>query len=116
MSLEKFIEYLDIEKNYSKHTVIAYKTDLINFQDFLIDSNYKVEIESARKETYPIPGENQIVELSTIKKDLIRRDFNINAMAIELKDNRLIDLFSGSDAIENMKMDFLHKSSVLEAN
>ena len=47
MSLEKFIEYLDIEKNYSKHTVIAYKTDLINFQDFLIDSNYKVEIESA---------------------------------------------------------------------
>ena len=47
MSLEKFIEYLDIEKNYSKHTVIAYKTDLINFQDFLIDSNYKVEIEYA---------------------------------------------------------------------
>ncbi len=35
-------------------------------------------------------------------------------MAIELKDNRLIDLFSGSDAIENMKMDFLHKSSVLD--
>ena len=47
MSLEKFIEYLDIEKNYSKHTIIAYKTDLINFQDFLIESNYKVEIESA---------------------------------------------------------------------
>jgi len=35
-------------------------------------------------------------------------------MAIELKDNRLIDLFSGSDAIEKMKIDFLHKSSVLE--
>ena len=35
-------------------------------------------------------------------------------MAIELKDNKLIDLFSGSDAIENMKIDFLHESSVLE--
>ena len=45
MSLEKFIEYLDIEKNYSKHTIIAYKTDLINFQDFLIESNYKVEMD-----------------------------------------------------------------------
>ena len=80
----------------------------------LIINGIKVDIASAREETYPIPGENPIVKLSTIKKDLIRRDFNINAMAIELKDNKLIDLFSGSDAIENMKMDFLHESSVLE--
>ena len=80
----------------------------------IIINGIKVDIASARQERYPIPGENPIVELSTIKKDLIRRDFNINAMAIELKDNRLIDLFSGSDAIDNMKMDFLHESSVLE--
>ena len=80
----------------------------------VIINGIKVDIASARQERYPIPGENPIVELSTIKKDLIRRDFNINAMAIELKDNRLIDLFSGSDAINNMKMDFLHESSVLE--
>jgi len=80
----------------------------------VIINGIKVDIASARKETYPIPGENPIVELSTIKKDLIRRDFNINAMAIELKDNKLIDLFSGSDAIDNMQIDFLHESSVLE--
>jgi len=80
----------------------------------LIINGLKVDIATAREETYPIPGENPIVKLSTIKKDLIRRDFNINAMAIELKENRLIDLFSGSDAIANMKMDFLHKLSVLE--
>ena len=80
----------------------------------VIINGIKVDIASARQERYPIPGENPIVELSTIKKDLIRRDFNINAMAIELKDNRLIDLFSGSNAINNMKMDFLHESSVLE--
>ena len=86
----------------------TYKTS-----EVIIDS-LKVDIASAREETYPIPGENPKVELSTIKKDLIRRDFNINAMAIELKDNKLIDLFSGSDAIENKKMDFLHEASVLE--
>ncbi|WP_269624258.1 CCA tRNA nucleotidyltransferase [Prochlorococcus marinus] len=80
----------------------------------VIINGLKVDIATARAETYPMPGENPIVEISTIKKDLIRRDFNINAMAIELKDNRLIDLFSGSDAIENMEMDFLHESSVLE--
>ena len=86
----------------------SYKTSEI------IINGLKVDIASAREETYPTPGENPIVQLSTIKKDLIRRDFDINAMAIELKDNKLIDLFSGSDAIENMKMDFLHKSSVLD--
>ena len=86
----------------------TYKTS-----EVIIDS-LKVDIASAREETYPIPGENPTVELSTIKKDLIRRDFNINAMAIEMNDNKIIDLFSGSDAIENMKMDFLHEASVLE--
>ena len=80
----------------------------------IIINGIKVDIASARKETYPIPGENPIVISSTIKNDLIRRDFNINAMAIELKDNTLIDLFSGSDSINNKKMDFLHESSVLE--
>ncbi len=70
---------------------ITYKTSEV------IINGIKVDIATAREESYPIPGENPIVELSTIKQDLIRRDFNINAMAIELIDNKLIDLFSGSD-------------------
>ncbi|MBW3041360.1 CCA tRNA nucleotidyltransferase [Prochlorococcus marinus] len=86
----------------------TYKTSEITIDDI------KVDIASAREETYPIPGENPLVELSTIKNDLTRRDFNINSMAIELKDNKIIDLFSGLDAIENMSIDFLHESSVLD--
>ncbi len=86
----------------------AYKTSEITIDGI------KVDIASAREETYPIPGENPIVKSSTIKNDLIRRDFNINAMAIELKESKLIDLFSGLDAISNMKIDFLHESSVLD--
>ena len=74
----------------------------------------KIDIASAREETYAIQGENPIVESSTIKNDLIRRDFNINAMAIELKENKLIDLFSGLDGISNMRLDFLHELSVSE--
>ncbi|WP_299045642.1 tyrosine-type recombinase/integrase [uncultured Polaribacter sp.] len=34
--IESFLEYLTIEKKYSKHTVSAYKNDLTSFQDFLI--------------------------------------------------------------------------------
>jgi len=46
MFLEKFIEYLRVEKNYSIHTLKAYKTDLNNFQKFLVDSNFNVKIEN----------------------------------------------------------------------
>ncbi len=86
----------------------TYKTTEITINEI------KLDIASARIETYPIPGENPIVESSTIRNDLIRRDFNINAMALDLKKNKIIDLFSGLDAISKMKIDFLHKSSVLD--
>ncbi|MBM3245131.1 MAG: tyrosine recombinase XerC [Candidatus Omnitrophica bacterium] len=33
--IEKFIRYLEIEKNYSKHTVLNYKLDLEDFRSFL---------------------------------------------------------------------------------
>ena len=33
--IEKFIRYLEIEKNYSKHTILNYKLDLVNFKNFL---------------------------------------------------------------------------------
>ena len=46
MLVEKFIEYLRVEKNYSNHTITAYKTDLNNFNDFLIQSGTKTKIEN----------------------------------------------------------------------
>jgi tyrosine recombinase XerC len=33
--IEKFVRYLEIEKNYSKHTILNYSLDLNNFQEFL---------------------------------------------------------------------------------
>jgi len=32
--INAFLEYLSYEKHYSKHTVLAYKTDLLSFRDF----------------------------------------------------------------------------------
>lgn len=49
----------------------------------------------ARKEIGYIPGTRQpILELGTIEDDLIRRDFTLNAMAVD-EDGELIDLFGG---------------------
>ena len=46
MLIEKFIEYLRVEKNYSNHTITAYKTDLNNFNDFVIQSGTKTKLEN----------------------------------------------------------------------
>lgn len=45
-TVDKYIEYLRYEKNYSYHTEISYYRDLIQFRDF-IESNYTdVELET----------------------------------------------------------------------
>ena len=51
MYIESFLEYLLLERNYSKHTVQAYKTDLNSFQmfcaesfgnEYIVDVNYSM--------------------------------------------------------------------------
>ena len=34
MTITSFLDYLNLEKKYSKHTIIAYKKDLYSFQEF----------------------------------------------------------------------------------
>ena len=34
--VDAFLEYLTLEKNYSHHTISAYKSDIIGFRDFCI--------------------------------------------------------------------------------
>lgn len=36
--IEKFIRYLEIEKNYSKHTILNYRLDLEDFKGFISES------------------------------------------------------------------------------
>ena len=46
MLIEKFIEYLKIEKNYSVNTLSAYKKDLMEFQVFINENYDKYVIEN----------------------------------------------------------------------
>ncbi|TRZ41485.1 tyrosine-type recombinase/integrase [Robertkochia solimangrovi] len=44
MSIEKFRDYLELEKHYSKHTVLAYCRDLEAFRDFCMDRYDEEEV------------------------------------------------------------------------
>ena len=44
MSLKAFSDYLLLEKKYSKHTVLAYNTDLEMFQEFLDEEHNSEDI------------------------------------------------------------------------
>ncbi|PIU68487.1 MAG: hypothetical protein COS84_00965, partial [Armatimonadetes bacterium CG07_land_8_20_14_0_80_40_9] len=50
----------------------------------LFSDGMKLDIATARTEYYKSPGALPTVETSSIKKDLYRRDFTINALAIKL--------------------------------
>ena len=62
----------------------------------------KIEFASARKESYSRKSRKPQIELSGLKEDLGRRDFTINALAINLNDlDTVIDLYNGLDDIKN---------------
>ena len=66
----------------------------------------------ARKETYPMPGENPVVEPGSLDSDLVRRDFTINAIAQDLLSGQLIDPHRGQQDLAERRLVFLHDESV----
>lgn len=78
---------------------------------------FHIDIATARTEYYESPAALPKVETSSIKKDLYRRDFTINALAVKLnkKDfGLLIDFFGGQRDIKDKKIRVLHNLSFVE--
>jgi tRNA nucleotidyltransferase (CCA-adding enzyme) len=76
--------------------------------------NFTLDLATARKETYAKPGALPAVTPGTLKDDLIRRDFSINAMAISLSANdygELIDPHQGKNDLEHRLIRILHPGS-----
>mgnify|MGYP005680086003 FL=1 len=47
MLIDKFLIYLQLEKNYSTNTVSAYKCDLTQYNEFIVKNSSRTEIEKA---------------------------------------------------------------------
>jgi len=77
----------------------------------------KIDIATARSETYPYPASLPVVTPGTIKEDLCRRDFTINAMAISINRHNfgsLIDVFAGQDDLRRKIIRILHDLSFID--
>jgi tRNA nucleotidyltransferase (CCA-adding enzyme) len=80
----------------------------------VIYSNFTLDMATARGETYTQPGTLPVVTPGTLKDDLFRRDFSINAMAVSLTSNdygELVDPYRGKDDLEHHLIRILHSKS-----
>lgn len=78
---------------------------------------FKIDIATARLEYYKAPAALPIVEHSSLKLDLHRRDFTINTLAISLNKNtfgQLIDFFGAQRDIKEKTIRVLHSLSFVE--
>jgi tRNA nucleotidyltransferase (CCA-adding enzyme) len=77
----------------------------------------RVDVATARTEFYDSPGALPTVEQASIRQDLYRRDFTINAMAASLKGDdfgRLVDHFGGLRDLRNGVVRVLHNLSFID--
>jgi tRNA nucleotidyltransferase (CCA-adding enzyme) len=79
--------------------------------------NRSADIATARTETYAHPGALPAVKSGTLTQDLARRDFTVNAMAIEVNPlhfGELIDPYKGERDIDKGLIRVLHEKSFID--
>ena len=90
----------------------AFKTATVQLPD-----GGQLDFATARQETYARGGAFPAVRPSTIRDDLFRRDFTINAMAIAINPKvwgKLIDPFGGRKDLLAKRIRILHAKSFLD--
>jgi tRNA nucleotidyltransferase (CCA-adding enzyme) len=83
----------------------------------VLKNHMKVDIASARKESYPYPAHLPVVQPGTLRDDLFRRDFTINALALQITHpgyGNLIDFFGGKKDLVHGVLRVLHPVSFID--
>ncbi|MBU1247981.1 MAG: CBS domain-containing protein [Proteobacteria bacterium] len=89
-----------------------FRTAVVIFPD-----GKRVDVATARLEYYAHPAALPTVELSSIKMDLYRRDFTMNALAVNLTPRSfgiLVDFFGAQRDIKDRTIRVLHSLSFVE--
>ena len=107
-----FAKELALSMNGEVRSHEKFQTAVVKLAD-----GFKIDVATARLEYYEHPAALPTVELSSIKLDLFRRDFTINAMAIHLNPanfGTLVDFFNCQNDIRDKQIRVLHNLSFLE--
>ncbi|MGM0653756.1 MAG: CBS domain-containing protein [Thermodesulfobacteriota bacterium] len=107
-----FARYFASMHHCRLHQHRKFNTAVIIFED-----GFKIDVASARLEYYATPAALPVVENSSIKMDLARRDFTINTLAISLNAESfgtLIDYFGGVRDIKDKIIRIIHNLSFIE--
>jgi tRNA nucleotidyltransferase (CCA-adding enzyme) len=83
----------------------------------LFEDGFKIDVATARHEYYASPGALPTVEMSSIKRDLYRRDFTVNTLAISLHRQtfgKVMDFFGGVRDIKDKIIRVLHNLAFVE--
>jgi tRNA nucleotidyltransferase (CCA-adding enzyme) len=76
---------------------------------------FSFDLASARKETYPRPGALPDVTLGvTITEDLARRDFTVNAIAVDLARDRAVEWPGARADLDQRRLRVLHERSFVD--
>ena len=75
----------------------TYGTAMLRFEDI------EIEFVGARKESYNEDSRNPVVENGTLEDDQNRRDFTINALALDLSESHFGDLLDPFNGIQDLK-------------
>lgn len=109
---------IDFAKRLARHLKGEVRThEKFNTAVVILPDGFKIDVATARLEYYEYPAAMPSVELSSIKLDLYRRDFTINAMAIHLNPNNfgtLVDFFNCQNDLKDRKIRILHNLSFVE--
>lgn len=79
-------------------------------------NNIIVDFASTRSETYPKKGHLPVVEKigCSLKEDVLRRDFTINALAKSITTGEIVDYVGGLKDLKNKKLRVLHDNSFID--
>ena len=107
---------LMVEKDSSKFTKLLAKklnvSTIISYEKFhtykIPYSDIEIEVAAARKETYkPDSRKPNKVILTTIKEDLSRRDFTVNAIAVSIMKKNLGEIYDPLNGISDLNKGIL---------
>ncbi len=107
--------------NFSRHLSKLIPGKLIIHQQFgtatIAKKDFSLDLATARKETYNYPAALPVVCPGTIRDDLFRRDFTVNAIAFSLNASsfgELSDFFGGLKDLKQKKIRVLHELSFID--